>query len=270
MRSHQSLTLINSFLLTCATILLIVFLTPAGSQAFGFAKITVKVVDEKGKPIESAKVGVGFGENSQRKENPVDGSTDSEGRFSASAKCNGYIGFKVAKPGYYMSFGNYDFKYENKGIIRWEPWNPEVAIVLRRIENPVPMYARDTRQSPIEIPVLNKDVGFDLIAFDWVKPYGLGSHSDFIYNLKVLDNGGGDFEYKLAVTFTNKFDGIQAFEEARLKTSMLQLQKKAPVEGYKKDLEVYLKGVKRGSAISWKSNRHYIFRHYGCQLSRRA
>lgn len=224
------------------------------------AKITVLVVDESGNPVEGAEVGVGFGENSQRKERPVDGFTKSDGRFSASEACNSSVGFRVKKSGYYMSSGQYIFNYEKKGFLRWEPWNPEIKVVLRKVENPVPMYARDTRESPIEIPVLGKDVGFDLIAFDWVNPYGRGSHSDFMFNLKVMDNGGNDFEYQLSVRFTNKFDGIQAYEETNTSMSMLLLPKNAPLSGYKKELGVFLKGVKRGAGYSWKNNKNYIFR----------
>jgi len=224
------------------------------------AKITVHVVDESGNPVEGAEVGVGFGENSQRKERPVDGFTKTDGRFSASEACNSFVGFRVKKPGYYMSSGHYVFDYGKKGLLRWEPWNPEIKVVLRNVENPVPMYARDTRESPIEIPVLGKDVGFDLIAFDWVKPYGRGGHSDFMFNLKVMDNGGNDFEYQLSVKFTNKFDGIQAYEDINTSRSMLLLPKNAPLDGYKKELGVFLRGVKRGAGYSWKKDRNYIFR----------
>lgn len=239
----------------------ITLLSAESSCAFmDLAKITVKVLDESGSPVAGANVGIGFEVNTKKKEIPVNGVTNMEGRFSASSRCNGYIGFNVVKPGYYMSIGKYNFTYENKGVIKWEPWNPEITVVIRKIENPVPMYARDTRESPIEIPVLDKDVGFDLIAFDWVKPYGRGSHSDFIFNLKVIDNGGDDFEYQLAVKFTNKYDGIQAFEKTNTSMSMLLLPKNAPVDGYKKELGGFLKGVKRGANYSWKNNRNYIFR----------
>lgn len=224
------------------------------------AKITVKVIDEFGNAVEKANVRIGFEINTRNgpKYNNFEGSTKSDGIFYGSASCNSHVGFTISKPGYYESDGTYDFI--NKSAFRWEPWNPEIKVVLRNIENPIPMYARDTRKSSIEIPVLGKDVGFDLIEFDWVKPYGLGSHADLIYNLKVLDNGGDDFEYQLDVKFANKYDGIQASEETNTNMSMLLLPKNAPVDGYKKKLGVFLKGVKRGAKYSWEKNRNYIFR----------
>lgn len=69
--------------------------------AIGMAKVTVKVLDESGNPVENADVGVGFGENSVRKERAVKGVTKSDGTFSASDACNSFIGFNVKKNGYY-------------------------------------------------------------------------------------------------------------------------------------------------------------------------
>jgi hypothetical protein len=130
-------------ILICSLILLASMLTSIRDSyaLMDTAKITVRVVDESGKTVEGAEVGIGFGENSQRKERPVDGFTKSDGRFSASEACNSYVGFRVKKSGYYMSSGHYIFKYEKKGFLRWEPWNPEITVVMRKIENSVPMYA---------------------------------------------------------------------------------------------------------------------------------
>jgi len=153
------------------------------------AKITVRVVDEAGKPVDGVNVGIGFGKGD------AEGLTNLEGRFSGSANCNSHIGFNAVKSGYYMSIGTYDFDYGKKSFIRWEPWNPEVTIVLRKIENPVPMYARDTKESRLFIPVTGKDVGFDLIMYDWVKPYGHGKVADILCNLHVRRSAWNDFEY---------------------------------------------------------------------------
>jgi hypothetical protein len=241
------------------------FLLSTGTS-FAFmsqAKITVRVVDEAGKPVDRADVGIGFETTSQPKEVAVTGITDSEGHFSGSAKCNGYIGFKVVKSGYYKSFGKYEFSYKNKGVIRWEPWNPVVTIVLRKIENPVPMYARDTNKSQIEIPVTDKAVGFDLIAYDWVKPYGKGSHSDFIFKLKKLFLAWNDQNSDLSITFPDKYDGIQLIHND-FKDSILSLPKLAFDSGYTNKLNLYIKAGNSGNVVGYETNvkklDNYMFR----------
>jgi len=233
------------------------FLLSTGTS-FAFmslAKITVKVEDESGKPVEGAKVGIGFGKGE------AEGLTNSEGRFSGSANCNSHIGFNAVKPGYYMSIGTYDFNYGKKSIIRWEPWNPEVTVVLRKIENPVPMYARDTEESRLIIPVTGKDVGFDLIIYDWVKPYGLGNVADIICNLHVQRTARNDFKYDLKVSFPGQFNGIQSFEEDLLHGSEFKLPRFAPEDGYKKELKAFIDRKPVGASKSSFNNRmHHIFR----------
>jgi hypothetical protein len=202
------------------------------------AKVTVHVVDELGKPIEGAEVGVGFGVNSQRKEISVKGVTKSDGTFSASELCNGLVGFNVVRRGYYMSIGDYNFS--SKGLLKWEPWNPVVTVVLRKIENPVPMFARDTLFSEIEIPVIGKDVGFDLMTFDWVPPYGKGINSDIVFKLSRKFIDWNEQDTKLSVVFPNQFDGIQLVTN-KFDSSTFSLPRFAFIEGYKKILILYSK-----------------------------
>jgi len=219
------------------------------------AKITVRVIDEAGKPVENVKVGIGFGKGD------ADGLTNSEGRFSGAANCNGHIGFNAVKPGYYMSIGTYEFNYGKKSLTRWEPWNPEVTIVLRRVENPVPMYARDTKESTLIIPVTGKDVGFDLIMYDWVKPYGHGKVADILCNLNVRRSDRDDFEYNMKISFPGQFNGIQSFEEDLLHGSEFKLPRFAPVDGYKKEVKAFIDRKPVGaSKSSFNQNVHHVFR----------
>lgn len=242
------------FILVVA-VLISIILEDSSFALMDLAKITVRVVDESGKPVENVKVGIGFGKGD------VYGITNSEGRFSGTASSDGHIGFNVTKPGYYMSIGKYDYIYDNKGILRWEPWNQEVMVVLRKIENPVPMYARDTNESRIEIPVTGKKVGFDLIEFDWVKPYGRGKISDMVCNLYIRRGGQTDYEYKVNITFPGQFNGIQNLEENLEQGSEYKLPRFAPEDGYKKELTVFI-DRKPAQVIkkSNKDNTNYMFR----------
>lgn len=65
------------------------------------AKLTVKVVDDIGSPIEGARVNVGFFVGGIKKEISVVGVSNSDGKFTATAESSKTVGFNVTKPGYY-------------------------------------------------------------------------------------------------------------------------------------------------------------------------
>lgn len=230
---------------------------------FDQAKITLKIVGEQQKPIENANVKIGF-EVSGRKGpeyNMFEGITKAEGVFSASAACNSHVGFTITKAGYYEGDGKYDFATNSS--LRWEPWNPEITVILRKIENPVPMYARDTRKSRIEIPVIGKDIGFDLTTYDWVFPYGKGIQSDFIFNLTRRFVAWKDQDSTLLVKFTNRFDGIQLVTDDYF-GSEYTLPRYASETGFKDNLELYIRSSSKGYATHYDTNvkntDNYFFR----------
>ena len=172
--------------------------------------MTIKVIDEHSNAVENANVRIRF-------QLSTHSSINYNGILKEYTKSDGIL-FRLQhhltvmlvlyhKIGYYEIGGTYDFKI--KRAFRWEPWNPEIAVVLRKIEKPMAMYARDTNESRMEIPVIGKEVGFDLIAFDWVKPYGKGGHSDFIFKLNKRFVSWNDYDSNLALTFPNEYDGIQ-------------------------------------------------------------
>lgn len=250
------------FLSVALFFIISLFVPEKGYAMSGRAKLTIKVVNEQGQPVEGASVGVGFQYDKTwaTGSNSVKGLTDDKGLLSVSERTNGHVGFRVTKKGYYKSTQAYDYK--EKGLAGWKPWNPELEVVLRKVENPVPMYARDLRKllSPITIPEADKELGFDLVEFDWVTPYGRGITPDFIFYLTMTDNGLEDYEYNLKVLFSNEFDGIQEFQEDILHGSKFKLRRLAPVGGYNKEINIFMSGLKRGSISSWNKNRHHIFR----------
>ena len=223
------------------------------------AKITIKVIDEQGVPVEHADVRIRFQINTQKKNNGIDGVTKSDGTVGGTTSTNGHVGFRVIKTGYYESWSSYDFK--DKSTMRWEPWNPEIKVVIRKIENPVPMYARDTNESRINIPETGKEVGFDLIAYDWVKPYGKGKIADLNCTLYVRSSGLRDAEYKVKINFPGQFNGIQSLEEELMHGSEFKLPRFAPVDGYQKNMNVFIE-FKPGGGGKWsfKKNMNYMFR----------
>jgi len=236
----------------------------ANFLAFALAKITLKVVDEKNIPVDNANVHIGFrvytkgGWASTAKS--VAGQTNKKGLFDGWALANNFVAFTINKGGYYESTG--DFKFKETSLGRWEPWNPEIIVVLRKIENPVPMYARDTKMSKLRIPASNKAIGFDLMEFDWISPYGKGKHADFYFKLTGNYVSKNEYDMQLVLSFQGKYDGIQVIEEDRSSGSVFKLPRLAYEAGYKKEKVLYWKeGPKQKTETNFvRNNNNYIFR----------
>ena len=235
------------------------------SRAFDYpeAKVTVKVMDELSQPIENVEVLIGFQEpklgEQGTKEIAIKGITKADGVFSASRKTCSQIAYSAKKQGYYNSRGDYHFSTSANG--QWQPWNPEFRVVLRKIENPVPMYARDTKMSPLPLLKPSKELGFDLIEYDWVVPYGKGKHADFIYKTQVSYKNENEYSYKLILTFPGKFDGIQLVKEDLNSGSQLKLPRIAPSSGYSNKLiKSRSKLPNQALEDNYQSDNNYIFR----------
>lgn len=243
-------------------LLLLVVISVSCSTTFPVAKATIKVVDELGNPIEGAKASIGFQLSKGIMEQGIkdvskSGITGSDGIFSASHRTAIDIAFSAEKQGYYKSYGVYHFTTSKIG--RWEPWNPEFTLVMRKIGNPVPMYACQLRT--LTLPEVNKGIGFDLIEYDWVSPHGKGKHADFIFRIEGKYNNEYEFDNTMTLTFPNKLDGIQLITEDRRYGSQFKLPRTAPETDYQSKL---IKTKSRIPGQSSKSDRNednnYIFR----------
>lgn len=177
------------------------------AYAIGMAKVKIIVVDEDQRPIESAQIEYCFRGGCTEK-NIITGLTDKDGVLTVSGtSSDGSTGGVAKKKDYYYTTFHHDFITNTLGI--WQPWNKEIKVVLRPKIKPVPMYVRDKW---VTIPVVGKEVGFDLIKFDWVVPYGLGTVADFVFFLESRYTNFSDKDSSLKLKFTNKYDGIQTFE----------------------------------------------------------
>lgn len=197
------------------------------------AMLTLKVVGEDGLPIPNAKAGITFEQVNPRGElilKPAEGMTDGRGQFSATGGTTWGVYYGARKPGYYITTNcKYEFRGEPQGG-RWQPWNPALTVVLKKIINPVPMYAKRVRT---EIPVENAPVGFDLMEADWVTPHGKGRVSDLVFHLTRRFASEKDYEVTLHLGFSNDGDGIQTvLAPPFLEGSWLRLPRYAPTEGY--------------------------------------
>lgn len=221
------------------------------------AMVSVKVIREDNKVINNCNVSVGFLSNlDANKEASIKGNVNNEGIFSAKYRTNGIVGATISKAGYYNS--NVGYRFNKKSNNRWEPWNPELAVILRKIENPVPMYAR---KAELILPVLNKNVDFDLIEYDWVAPYGKGKHGDISFNSNKRWVSNLDFDGTLTIKFNGSKNGILLINESRTYGSQFKLPRYAPENGYIKQIQKSIH-AKPGEGINYDyhGDRNYIFR----------
>jgi hypothetical protein len=223
------------------------------------AKLTIKVIGDDGNHVENAIVSAGFEKNYQPKDSVGKRSeTNSDGNVEFSESTSGYITFGAKKYGYYNSHSTYVFT--TLGMYGWEPWNKELTILLRKIENPVPMYARNTKFSKIKIPVVGKDIGFDLIRCDWVAPYGDGEYSDFLVNLTSMVENVNNYDFTATIKFEG-YNGFIKYNEDVKNGSQYKLPRFAPESGYEKILKTYDRTEKgKNRDVSWNLNQHYMFR----------
>ena len=228
------------------------------------AMITIRIIDESGEPIKNATVRIGFAQPKKAEggidSEFVEGITDSDGQFIATHKTIGQIGYEIKKSSYYGSYGEYTFKSVEQN--RLQPWNKEFKVVLRKIENPVPMYARDSKMSKkIILPIAGVGVGFDLIEYDWVKPFGKGANPDLIIKMDSEYVSAQDYSASLTIYFTNKYDGIQIYKDSRKNGSEFKLPRYAPEHGYLNKLSCSINSSsKEPTKFSFKEDDNYFIR----------
>jgi len=232
-------------MITRLTCFLIIFFTNSATFALPIAKITIKVVDEQGNPIENAKAGIAlespksnsWGTNIKL----LSGLTDTDGLFSDEGETSPYVGLSAFKEGYYGVGSSFNKFTDTTGILgfrKYQPWNPTVELVLKKVINPIPMYAirmsgmRDGEYP--EIPETGRFIGYDLTVNDWVVPYGLGTHKDFLFKVDIVRaNTYRDYDVTLTLSFPNEGDGLIKYTPDVSKgKSSLRMPHNAPIAGY--------------------------------------
>lgn len=208
----------------------------SGCQAAGrdsLLRLTFQVVDDEGRAVEAAKAGFGGAgrPKSADKEGAaarIDGLTNTRGIFTGEVAVwdATQAGYEVSKPGYYTSWASFYAYPPVRG--KWQPWNPTIKVVLKRIKNPVPMYAK---KLALALPALDEPVGYDFLMGDWVIPHGRGKVPDATFVGNSRSEGDRKFDWQLQVTFTNRGDGIQRFAPDS-EPAVFRSAYEAPAEGY--------------------------------------
>lgn len=197
-------------------------------------KLTLKVVDDEGRPVAGAKARIGAerrpqGDESGGKGVFVEGLTEETGFFSGEVEAWNATraGYRVEKEGYYGVWVSYYAKSPIHG--KWQPWNPTVEVVLKRKKDPVPMYAKRVLA---EIPVSGVDVGYDLAAGDWIHPHGKGVVADIIFHSVAEVNNDRHYRGELTLSFPGPGNGLIAIELPERHPSPLRMPYQAPSDGY--------------------------------------
>ncbi len=215
--------------------------------AWPTARVSILVTNESGYPLADVAVRAVFcATNDRSVVVPAEGFTDTSGLFNAEGHCDGTIGTRVTKPGYYVAGARVpEFRDAKDG--RWLPWDQTVGVVLRRIEKPVPTYAKRTW---VQLPQVGLPCGYDLMEGDWVSPWGKGKVSDFIFTIQNAYTNHNNFHVIMSLACSNQHDGIQSAELPReFAASQFKWPRTAPGGGYSAAYETQFGRPKFGFRI---------------------
>lgn len=189
---------------------------------------TVVVKDEKDEPVADADVRITYRQFRAGKYDTGRGTSDASGRYSHTGTALDRVTAEAQKDGYYTTNARKEvLVYDEDGQPSYI--NPELVLVLKRIIDPVPMYARK------DTAILPKGVlegGFDLTAADWVAPIGAGKNADIVFSIASRFEGYNDYESTLEISFPNEGDGLIPFYANESDGSMLRSPQLAPLGGY--------------------------------------
>jgi hypothetical protein len=176
-------------------------------EPYPTATITVQVVGEDGRPLVGFSVGSGFEIPNKNgvgtSTSGAQGVTDKEGRVTFKRPtANGFVFYGAWAECYYRTT-NLRYQFKVLKDQQWLPDNPTVTVVLKKIGNPVAMYARKIQT---EIPAVDQPIGFDLMMGDWVIPHGKGVRGDLLCKITRRYVDRKDHDVTLEVTFPNEKD----------------------------------------------------------------
>jgi len=198
----------------------------------------VKVIGEDGQPVSGASISIFytlppkiFPDDSGKYNGKISGLTDTNGLFLATHNDRtGALGIQVQKTGYYTSHIGYEIYFDDKRL------NPSFILVLKKIGNPIPMYAK---KQEMAFPELDKPIGFDLEAGDWVTPYGKGFHTDISFRAHREIKNRREFNADLTIIFPNQGDGIVVAPDESAAGSEFKTSRTATENGYQPELDLH-------------------------------
>lgn len=214
--------------------------------------VTMEVVGENGQPISGADASVDYGlapgflKPSQRDWDKIEGLTDTNGVFVAShGNTRTFtLGIQAKKNGYYKTRIGYGLSPY------WNPnptnWNPTIILTLKKVGKPIAMYAK---QEETKLQEEGKVMGFDLMAGDWVTPYGVGSHTDMFFAVHRKIVNEHDYDCTLTVSFPNKGDGIVVAPSEPDSGSEFKTSRIAAENGYQPELVLHYSNTEQPKSV---------------------
>lgn len=221
--------------------------------------------EEDNHPISGVSVKMWFKDRLEHKDVILRGETDSNGVFAGQGRigADGMLGLYITKSGYYLGGAPVPIFREVDSLNHWQPWGATYEAVLRKIENPIAMYARKVSA---EIPMAGQPCGFDLMIADWVAPYGRGKTADFVVTLtnRRLDSWF-DYDVSATVSFSNRLDGLQETSLPKaFALSAFKWPRQAPESGYQQSFFARSSWFPQGSGKlpirTFKDGQAYFFR----------
>lgn len=168
----------------------------------------IAIVDEEGQPVEGVKVVAGYAPGGAMggAKQPQEGTTDAKGRVKFSGQSIFPISIYATKDGYYRSSAELPILREKAVGIYIPENNPTATVLLRKIKNPIGMFAK---RIELISPEHGKKIGYDFQAGDWVAPHGKGKSADMLVISELSQRGPMDFDHTITITFPNEHDGIK-------------------------------------------------------------
>jgi len=252
----------------------VVFLIVAAVGAVGIYQVTgpptirftVHVVGEDGEPLAGVKTSVIFHPTGHHDQfTQVDVVSNVNGNFTAQGFSHDgtfAVGELLNKDGYYASGVLIPHFTKTDDLGHWLPWGQTYTTMMRKIGDPIPMYARIV---DINIPAVGQPCAYDLEAGDWVAPYGKGLTADFVFTLQRQWQAFNNFDVSVVITFPNSGDGIQETQlPAEFADSQFKWPRVAPEDGYQPSLLLRVADSPttglQGNIGDKNSNNRYFFR----------
>ncbi len=212
MKTRTMKTIINLFVS-------LVMIATASCQEARSVKVTV--TEEDGTSVEGAKVDIRYLGQGTRKEETKSGLTDAHGVFVSQGTADLRILIFLEKEGYYTSrSGRLSRKQDH-----------DVTFVLRKIKNPIPLYARKFRG---KLPGIGNNYGFDFKIGDWVAPHGKGKRADLFFRAIITEDKTSKLAGQIEITFPHEEEGaaVVTKKNGYLPLSVLAIPNNAFKEGY--------------------------------------
>jgi len=231
----------NKVLMLKVFLLSILFSPTVTAQSVVTVKVYVE--DESLHPISNALVTFSFSKLKDSKDpwkgttrDPIALLTDKNGKASASKASVSEIALGVEKVGYYQSREQVPNMLYDEANRKWVyPKDRDAKIFLRKIMNPIPMYAWGMYK--LDYPVKeNEWVGYDMLQAEWMPPHGKGLTED-VQMCVVCNIGKRDYEKVplsvVSIRFLGKHNGVTGIpDQSVCEQSWLQLPYSAPRDGY--------------------------------------